>query len=335
MLTPKTLVAAGCLALCTLSPLYAQPAYTGVPIYTNPYAPYNYNGPLGGYMSGAADVINAQSAQMTEQQRARLLREQVQQKKIETRRKLFEERQYELANTPTLQDEREATRERELRRAMKTPTMIDIWSGASLNAILDDAIAKQGRGIKGPMIPLNPDDLAKLNVTTGTGGNVGILRENGGKLTWPVSLLGAQYENDRKKLEALFGQVSSGARAGTVDRSLVPQIDAQIASLQEAVRRNIDDLSTSESIEAKRYLSSLSESTKALKQPNAANYLNGKWEAKGKTVDDLVRHMKDEGIRFAPAAPGNEPVYLATYSALAAFNGSLVTELKANTTPRP
>jgi hypothetical protein len=311
----------------------AQPEATPPPVYTNPYAPYQYNGRLGGYMSGAADVINAQSAQMTEQQRARLVKEQVEQKKIETRRKLFDERQYELAHTPTLQEEQEKLRESELRRMSKTPTMVDIWSGAAMNVILQDAITKQGQGVRGPNVPLTSETLSKLNVTSGTGGNVSLLNDSAGKLTWPIPLLAAPYEADRKELDDLFAQVVMQGRSNKIERTLIPRIDEHIESLRMLVKKNIDDLSPTESIESKRYLSQLSDASKALRNPKANNYFNGKWAAKGQTVDELVKHMSQEGLRFGPAAPGDEPAYTSFYTSLAAYDGHLVTELKTAARP--
>jgi hypothetical protein len=314
-------------------PLHAQTQTQPPPVYTNPYAPYQYNGRLGGYMSGAADVINAQSAQMTETQRSRLVKEQVEQKKIETRRKLFDERRYELANTPTLQEEQEKLRETELRRMSKTPTMVDIWSGTAMNTILQDAIGKQSQGIRGANIPVSSETLTKLNVTTGTGGNVSLLNDNEGKLTWPIPLLGSPYEADRKVLDDLFAQVVVQGRANKIERTLIPTIDQHIESLRMTVKQNIDDLSPSESIESKRYLSQLSEASKALRNPKASNYFNGTWAAKGRTVEQVVRHMSEQGLKFGPAAPGDEPIYTAFYTSLAAYDGYLVAELKTDLRP--
>src|SRR5579859_5982181 len=66
----------------------ATPAYP-----TNPYV--QYNGPVGGYLSGAADVINSQGQFLTSTQQAYLTREQVRQAKIDSQRKQFDENLYE------------------------------------------------------------------------------------------------------------------------------------------------------------------------------------------------------------------------------------------------
>jgi hypothetical protein len=318
---------AGILAL--MAGVLAQPAhaqYAYGPYGTYSYAPYVYNGPLGGYLSGAADVIHAQSQAMTETQRAQLLREQVEQARIDTRRQLFEERKYERANTPTPQEEREATRERELRRALRTPALADIWSGGALNHILEDIGEKQARGTRGPTIDLDPENLKRLNVTTGAGGSPGILKE---KLAWPLPLLASDYEAERKSIEEMLGQLGSQARADAIDRSLLPELHKHVATLRERLRSNVRELSPTEYIESFRYLGHVNDAIKALKEPQAVNYFNDKWTAKGATVDELVRRLKEQGLRFAPAVPGNESAYLAMHAALAAYDGSLPTELKA------
>jgi len=88
------------------------------------------------------------------------------------------------------------------------------------------------------------------------------------------------------------------------------------------------DLTPSQHIESKRYLGYLDDSVKALQDPSAVNYFNDKWTASGKDVNELVKNMRTKGLRFAPAAPGDESAYLSLHAALAAYDGSLVAELR-------
>src|SRR5437773_6804757 len=118
--TPKLALILSCVAgwdsyaLLSFAQSYAPGAqFNAVPIATpvyatNPYA--TYKGPVGGYLSGASDVINAQGQFMTSTQQAYLQREQVRQAKIDSRRKAFDENLYERAKAPTLEDERERAR---------------------------------------------------------------------------------------------------------------------------------------------------------------------------------------------------------------------------------
>jgi hypothetical protein len=57
-----------------------------------------------------------------------------------------------------------------------------------------------------------------------------------------------------------------------------------------------------------------------LAQPDAVDYLNGKYKAKGKTVADLVKYMTDNGLQFARATPGAEAAYTTLYHALVAYD---------------
>ena len=50
----------------------------------------------------------------------------------------------------------------------------------------------------------------------------------------------------------------------------------------------------------------------------AANFFNGAYELQAQTVLGLVKQMTDRGLRFAPAAPGDESAYAALQEALAA-----------------
>ncbi|HEY7312139.1 MAG TPA: hypothetical protein VH643_22430, partial [Gemmataceae bacterium] len=50
---------------------------------------------------------------------------------------------------------------------------------------------------------------------------------------------------------------------------------------------------------------------------------NGAWALKGKNVAELVQHMRDKGLWFAPATPGDESAYTSLYYALAAFDAGM------------
>jgi hypothetical protein len=89
--------------------LLANPYYMGDALsssyYGNPYYP-SYD-PYGGALRGAADVVNAQGKFMVSREQAFSIREQTRQAKIDTRRRLFDEYQYERSNTPTANQLRE------------------------------------------------------------------------------------------------------------------------------------------------------------------------------------------------------------------------------------
>ena len=86
----------------------------------------------------------------------------------------------------------------------------------------------------------------------------------------------------------------------------------------------------SQHVEARRYLNSLQDAVRLLRQPDAGNYFNGTYAARGRTVPDLVRGMKEKGLQFAPAAPGDEAAYAILYQGLAGYDAATQAQLAAD-----
>jgi hypothetical protein len=59
-----------------------------------------------------------------------------------------------------------------------------------------------------------------------------------------------------------------------------------------------------------------------LRQPDAAGYFSPTYSPKVKTVQELVRYMTKNDLRFAPATTGDEAAYLVFYRALASYDVS-------------
>jgi hypothetical protein len=82
-------------------------------------------------------------------------------------------------------------------------------------------------------------------------------------------------------------------------------------------------LSPQQYIEARQHLNKVRPAIRALNDPLVSNYFNNNWTARGRTVSELIENMRVAGLRFAPAAPGDESAYLALYQALRAFEAGL------------
>jgi hypothetical protein len=78
--------------------------------------------------------------------------------------------------------------------------------------------------------------------------------------------------------------------------------------------------SATDAIEAAGFLAELKDSAALLAQPDVGGYYRGDYAAKGATVRELAGHMAAKGLRFAPAAPGDEPAYRAVRRALAQYD---------------
>lgn len=313
------------------SPLYPPGSGTTLP---NPFPPYPYPpypnpyyqpyDPVYNYMQGTSQLIDSYGrAQMTTQQ-TYLMQEQVKREKLENRRRAFDDWLYRRANTPTAVDEFERSQKLELRRSQNDPPVTEILSAKALNDLLIDVQKLQSREARGPDILLAPETLKKINVSPPGKGdaNIGLLKSEG-KLTWPQSLRGDAFKAEREQFEALISEAMPQAQQGAVKADLLNQMKATVDKMFQTLSGNIKEMAPSQYIEAKRFLTNCQDAVKALSREDVANYFNGKYAARGNTVAELVQNMTADGLRFAPATPGEESAYVALHRLLANYDVSL------------
>lgn len=286
--------------------------------YAGGYGGYGYNyDPYSGFLSGAASLVNAEGRFRIQNQEAKIVREKARQAALDTRRRAYDEWLYERANLPNNQTLREEYAKLDLRYHLTNPAPTEIYSAASLNVLLDNLQQLQAKGAKGTAsVPLDEDLLKLVNVTSGSGGNIGLLK-NDGRLTWPLALTGREFDESRKGLERNVPLAIREAENGRVDVGRQKDMRNDLERLSEALQKQIADLPNSQFIEARRYLDQMRDGLRALETADASNYFTGKYVARGKTVGELVKNMG--GLRFAPAAPGEERAYRELYNALAAY----------------
>ncbi|MBI1914649.1 MAG: hypothetical protein HYS12_07910 [Planctomycetes bacterium] len=309
---------------------YGSPG-SASPYYSNPYT--SYYDPYGGYFRGVADLTSAYGKYEIDHNRARLLNQEVERSKIETRRKIFDEWRYERMNMPTVEDVRQRTREIELTRARRDPPLAEVLTGSTLNSLLSHLKEAHAKGQRGPTtLALDEDALKKINVTSGHGGNIGLLKPlaNSGKLSWPLSLRSSAFDKLRHDVEFHAEDAVNRAKInGEVDAALMQSLLADAKQLHKTLEDSVGDLSPGQYIEGKRFLNLLDDSLRALQDPNVRNYFNRKYEARGKTVSDLIDNMAKEGLTFAAASPGDEAAYRVVQTFLAAYDDAL-TRLASN-----
>jgi hypothetical protein len=212
--------------LCTaiLNPASAQlgvprPVYRP-PYPVNPYNPYlNPYNTYGNAVQGAATMVDAYSNVPVQQQQARLLYEQANQSRLDTKKKAFDQMLYENAHTPSYADTAARDQALRLTRLMNNPIPGEIANGTTLNAMLPLLQDLASRGTQGPPVPIAQSLVNQLNIAGSGGSSVGMLRA-GGTVDWPVSLRGPQ----QKKLDKLLPQASEAALAGTLDSNLMRQV---------------------------------------------------------------------------------------------------------------
>lgn len=319
-------------ALTSTGALPTNPGYDAGPYgaYMNSSSTGGYGGypgyypdPYSGYLSGAANVIRAQGAFIESREKGRLLNEQVRRERMENDRREFDNWLYRREHTPTAEDERERQQRLAYRRSINDPPLNEILSGASLNTLLDH-LERQGDRANAPAINLDPDLLGKINVTKETNGtSVGLLRNNDGHLNWPLSLRGPEFEavkEDRDNLNRWVPEAVANAKAGRVDPAQIRDMRRAVERIRDELAANLKDMPSNQHIEARRYLANLDDALSVLEKPDARNYFRGDWVARGGTVADLVKNMKERGLRFAPSVGGDEDAYLALQRALAGYS---------------
>jgi small-conductance mechanosensitive channel len=288
-----------------------------------PYAGTYVQSPIGGYMSGQADIINAGGQYRVSTQQANLLQEQLNQKRIDTKRKQFDEAAYERSMTPPPSVLREEKRVEQLRYYRDNPAPNDVWSGISLNAMLED-IQKVERetNLRGPVVPIDQKLLQSINLAgasrSDSDGTAGVLRD--GNLQWPLNLKRAKYKKDREELQGLVTKLIRQAQVNDIDPDTLDAANKTTDTMRDALTTTISEIGPSEYIKSSEYLRQVKSSLKLFSEPNAASHFNGVFAAKGQTVGELIWNMTRGGMTFAKAAPGDEQSYNVLQQALAAYD---------------
>ncbi len=327
-------------------------AYGGSPGYGGGYGGYpGYGGyldpylaatnPYNGYLRGAADVTTANANYQMIVQQARLVREQANQSHLQTRRRIIEEAEWERGRMPNPEKVREADIEAQLNRARRDPPLTEVWSARSLNSLLNHLAAEQGKGAKGPNVPLDEETLKQINLTPADSrANAGLLKDDG-KLQWPRSLQGDDFSDHRTRLSRLMEEAVQKLKFNpnaAVPAGLVRDMQNDLTALNQRLNDSVNDLSPSQYIEARRYLNQVGDAVAALSDPKVGSYFNPNWAKQAKNAAELVHYLSKSGLRFAPATPGDEPAYTALYRALADFDAGMQVAQKpagsSSATPR-
>jgi hypothetical protein len=241
---------------------------------------------------------------------------------IDNRRKAFDERMYEASRTPTPEQRRELgliENERriqnDLRESLNEPSTATIVSGSALNQLLPTLKDVSNSGFVGPEVFLDPEILKQINVTVTTG-DISYLK-NPKNLNWPLSLRG----DTQRRLDGFLVQAVENAKSDKMDRELLAAIDQDLDSLKANLSKGVSDgrIDLQEYSEAATFLRGIVEGVRILRKPDAGRYFDGSFQAKGETVQELVRNMNNKGLKFAAAKPGQESYYIALHSQMVGY----------------
>jgi hypothetical protein len=314
-----------------LSPLAANP-YTAS-LTSSPYGLYGGNAgypnyytedAYRGFLSGNAAVISSEGTYRKQYWESKLLREQVRQARLDTRRRVFDEYLYERSHAPTTEDLREQARAEAVRRSLNEPPPTEVLSARALNDLLTDVQKLPSAANEVPDVPLDQEVVQRINVVPSQGrGNPGLLRD-GRRLQWPQALRTLPPQETiaelREQIDTLLPKATGQAVNGRVEPAILNELNRDVTELERMLVDRVNEMPTARYIEARRFLTDLEDALRILRHPDAGDYLNGKYAAKGRTVQQLVQYMTKHGLQFAPAVKGDEAAYTALHRALASYD---------------
>lgn len=285
--------------------------------YPNPYNPYyNPYGRAGGQLAGSAQVMQAYGQVINDQEQARVTREQANQAKLDTKKQAFDLMMYEKANTPTYTETLTKEKAQILTRMMNFPLRSEIADGKSLNVMLPFLQSLSSGGTQGPPVPIAQSMVNLLNISGSGQGSVGMLRD-GGQVDWPVALIG----NNQKALDKLLPQAYGAAATGKLTPKLMKDVRTEMKTMRDTMRTQLqkEEIETSSYLQCIEFYNALEKSVNALETPDARKQLAGAYAPRARNVQELVDFMADNGVKFAPATPGNENAYQVVHDAFVRY----------------
>src|SRR5262245_36329439 len=247
--------------------------------------------PVGGTLRGLADLTAAQGQYLKDIKTARILREQSRQMALETRRQMLEAQlEYERLR-PTAADFARTGQQAELEWARNFAQNTEIWSGSTLNVLLD-SIIRSGRTNQGPTFPLDDDLLGCINVTyQGSRANGGLFK-NDGNLVWPEALEGEAFDALRGRFTKFWDRARREVKkGGGVERATLRDLQRERDALSARLGEEAGDLTPTEFIQARRSLNQFRDALRALEETRSGRPLFHDLRGQVQTVAELAEHM--------------------------------------------
>src|SRR5262249_17413263 len=162
---------------------------------------------------------------------------------------LFDLEQYERANTPSPEEQREWRRQQALQRSWNDPPPTEIWSGMALNHLLSAVQdARSKHGYRGAAAPREAELVRRINVSAGTvGGRPGVFRRPDG-LRWPAPLRREAFYPERSIVEQLAPLAVNDIAAGKADAKSLDSLRLAVGDLRSRLRDKVWDMSSAEYI---------------------------------------------------------------------------------------
>jgi uncharacterized protein len=139
----------------------------------------------------------------------------------------------------------------------------------------------------------------------------------GGQVEWPIALRGKQQQ----KIDKLLASTYDAAVKNTLEPKQMKELRTEMKNLREDMRKKCanDEIESSSYMRALDFYHALEKSIDALERPDARKELAGAYSPRARNVQELVDFMTDNGVKFAPATPGDETAYQATHDAFVRY----------------
>src|SRR5262249_3010327 len=145
-----------------------------------------------------------------------------------------------------------------------------------------------------------------------------------GSLQWPLVLQDDRFNARRKQVSDLVAQCVKQAEKGQVQGKTYKQLKTELDGMRSDIKAAIDDMTPRENVQARRFVDQVTQAARMFEDPNVASFFTGQYKAQGQTVGELVAYMTQNGLRFAPASPGNEQYYNALYQGIVQYDSGLM-----------
>ena len=252
--------------------------------------------------------------------------EQYNQSRLETQRKAFDLRKYIEANTPTYTAEQARVAKLTLQRIQTNSAPGEVISGRAINFLLDDLRKYPNKKTLLEPMPISEGVLSQLNVTKNNYG-LGILRDEG-KFTWPLAFQDLLTITQRTNLDKRIRSMVADANKGRLDGNVLKDVRYEIEKVRDELVKKVNEIPSSQYMDAKRFLQEFHEATVALERgeaPNQAKFQH--FVEGGKSVQDVVEYMIANGLRFSAATSSDDAGYRAFYTILASYDVNLNAQL--------
>ena len=292
----------------------------------SPYSPYGYGGyppgvGLGVALQGSAEVMKAFGTVVTSQEQARILREQANQAKLTTKKQEFDLAMYIKANTPTYTQEQERIAKSTLKRIQSLSLPGEVTNGSSLNYLLKDLAKYPSKKIELEPLQLTDSVLSHINVAKGSNG-AGLLRD-GYTLTWPIAVkeLDGITVNKRGELDKQIKAIVQDSLRGRVNASAIKDVRNEMEKITNDLVSKCNEIPRTQYMDAKRFLYDFDLSLTAVEkgegrvQADFQRFVEG-----GKSIQQVVDYMLENGIRFGPATAEDEFAYRTLHQRLSRYD---------------